>query len=359
MSLGEESPSDNILSLLDVQLHLRSADNGTLIFSPQPYIAGLLHRDQVACSADIQRTLNETFAFFPPFLFAGCHDDDGLPGWPTKPCVRVFSRKPSRKMSGSSGTSRHPLGSASRRCWFSASGTTSSTSRAAFTRQRLHSVGWSSRSGCWDWGILQMFEHMAPTNSEGNNQKGGAGGCRAQNAIYPLSLASSGIHVWGLMVWEPHAHLAKFNIQHIKCWGFFEALQRCRWRSPLKWIAAPWVFTEKHRCHLHNLSRQYRLSQLRFSHVQVLLSSCGSCTAAHHCCQEVNRRLGGFSGATLPGVIEPFAPLVTSPLWSWNRQSVWRNTEVLKMKTVLHKYITEEKIYNWLIRETSLKRQLK
>lgn len=58
VSLGEESLSDNILRLRDVQLPRRSTDNGTLIISPQPYIPGLLHRDQVVCSSDIQRTLN-------------------------------------------------------------------------------------------------------------------------------------------------------------------------------------------------------------------------------------------------------------------------------------------------------------
>lgn len=91
MSLGEESPSDNILSLHDVQLHLRSTDNGTLIFSPQPYIPGLLHRDQVVCSSETIK-LNICFSF----VFTGCHNE--FPACPTRPRIRVFSIKPSRKM---------------------------------------------------------------------------------------------------------------------------------------------------------------------------------------------------------------------------------------------------------------------
>lgn len=80
MSLGEESPSDNILSLLDVQLHLRSADNGTLISSPQQSIPGLLHRDQVVGSAAIQRTFNPTFAFLSSLLDVMTGSLDGPQG---------------------------------------------------------------------------------------------------------------------------------------------------------------------------------------------------------------------------------------------------------------------------------------
>lgn len=146
-----------------------------------------------------------------------------------------------------------------------------------------------------------MFEQTAPKNSEGKNKKPvrEAAELRMPSILYPWS--PLGIHAWGrggLAAGGLGAACTLGQIQTSSA-SNFEVLKKrsawvqgCRWRSSLQLIVASRVFTEKHRCNLHNLSRKYRLFQLKFGHIRCQLASpCCFSTTTHHCCQEVNRRL--------------------------------------------------------------------
>lgn len=171
-----------------------------------------------------------------------------------------------------------------------------------------------------------MFEETAPKNSEGKNKKPvrEAAELRMPSILYPWS--PLGIHACG-GGWRFRSRVharPNSNIQHIKFWGFKEAfrlVQGCRWRSSLQLIVASRVFTEKYRCNLHNLSRKYRLSQLKFGHsrrhhtVWAFLREGASFTLLllhdHTSLLSGSKQMpltSGFSAEIFPGVIWVFGP---------------------------------------------------